>query len=95
MNAMAPTAYDAPPAESGIGELREPNTMKDGSPSQCHVNLRHALRTLNAVRERYEVGRHDHPDARFYRVHVVVERSDLAWLAATIDALEKAIAEYG
>ena len=82
MNAMEPTAYDAPPAESGIGT------------SQSHVNLQHALRTLNAVRERYEIGRHDYPDARFYRVHVVVERGDLAWLAATIDALERAIAEY-
>jgi hypothetical protein len=82
MNAMEPTTYDAPPAESGIG----------ASPS--HLNLQHALRTLNAVRERYEIGRHDYPDARSYRVHVVVERGDLAWLAATIDALEKAIAEY-
>ena len=92
MNAMEPTAYDAPRAESGIGESREPNGMNDRSPSESHVNLQHALRTLNAVRERYEVGLHDYPDARFYRVHVVVERGDLDWLAATIDALEKAIA---
>jgi hypothetical protein len=94
MNAMEPAAaYDAPP-EPRIGESREPNGMNDRSPPQSHLNLQHALRTLNAVRERYEVGRNDFPDARFYRVHVVVERGDLAWLAATIDALERAIAEY-
>jgi hypothetical protein len=64
----------------------------DTSPSESQVSLQRALRTLSAIRQRYELGHHVHADARFYRVNVVVEGGDVAWISATIEALEKAIA---
>jgi hypothetical protein len=55
-------------------------------------SLQRALRTLRAVRQRYEKGRNAHPDARSYSLHVVVDHSDVAWITAAIEAVEKAIA---
>jgi len=82
----------APSADSQTGESRELDRLNDRSPSKSQESLQRALRTLSGIRERYEVGRHAHPDARFYSVHVVVDRGDVAWINATIGALEKAIA---
>jgi hypothetical protein len=33
-----------------------------------------------------------HPDARLYSVHVALDDSDMVWIAATIEALEKPVA---
>jgi hypothetical protein len=60
-------------------------------PTESQVSLQRALRTLRAVRQRYEAGRNAHADARFYSVHVVVDHGDVAWIAAAIGAVEKAI----
>jgi hypothetical protein len=60
--------------------------------NKCQVSLQRALRTLSSIRHRYRVGRHAHPEGRSYRVHIVVDDGDVAWIAATIEALERAIA---
>jgi hypothetical protein len=60
-------------------------------PTESQVSLQRALRTLRAVRQRYETGRNAHADARFYSVRVVVDHGDVAWIAAAIEAVEKAI----
>jgi hypothetical protein len=60
--------------------------------SESQKSLQRALRTLNGIRQRYELGRCAHPDVSLFRVQVVVDRGDLAWINAAIDALEKAIA---
>lgn len=56
------------------------------------VTLQQALRTLRGIRQRYEMERTAHPDARSYKVHVALGDSDMFWIAATIEALEKPIA---
>ena len=64
---------------------------RETMPTESQVSLQRALRTLRAVRQRYETGRNAHADARFYGVHVVVDHGDVAWIAAAIEAVEKAI----
>jgi hypothetical protein len=65
------------------------------NPSESQVSLQRVLRTLRAVRQRYETGRNAHPDTRSYSVHVVVDPGDIAWISAAIEAVEKAIAAGG
>ena len=60
--------------------------------SESQVSLQRALRTLNGIRERYQLGRYAHPDLPFFRVQVVVDGGDVAWITATIQTLEKVIA---
>lgn len=60
--------------------------------SESQVSLQRALRTLNGIRERYQLGRFAHPDLPFFRVQVVVDGGDVAWINATIETLEKVIA---
>jgi hypothetical protein len=60
--------------------------------SESQVSLQRALRTLNGIRERYQLGRFAHPDLPFFRVQVVVDGGDVAWITATIQTLEKVIA---
>jgi hypothetical protein len=79
------------PLNSQRLEPRDPNRRKETRPSESQVSLQRALRTLRAVRQRYETGRNAHADARFYSVHVVVDHGDVAWIAAAIEAVEKAI----
>ena len=80
------------PLNSQRLEPRDPNGRKETRPSESQVSLQRALRTLRAVRQRYETCRNAHADARFYSVHVVVDNGDVAWIAAAIEAVEKAIA---
>ena len=80
------------PLNSQRLEARDPNRRKETRPSESQVSLQRALRTLRAVRQRYETGRNTHPDARSYSVHVVVDPGDIAWITAAIEAVEKAIA---
>jgi hypothetical protein len=60
--------------------------------SESQVSLARALRTLSGIRERYQLGRYAHPDLPFFRVQVVVDGGDVAWITATIETLEKVIA---
>ena len=60
--------------------------------SESQVSLQRALRTLNGIRERYQLGRYAHPDLPFFRVQVVVDGGDVAWINATIETWEKVIA---
>ena len=60
--------------------------------SESQVSLQRALRTLSGIRERYELGRYAHPNLPFFRVQVVVDGGDVAWITATIETLEKVIA---
>jgi hypothetical protein len=80
------------PLNSQPLEPRDRNGRKETRPSESQVSLQRALRTLRAVRQRYETGRSAHADARFYSVHVVVDHGDVAWIAAAIEAVEKALA---
>jgi hypothetical protein len=73
-------------------ELHDPNRHNETKPSESQVSLQRALRTLRAVRQRYETGRNAHPGARSYSVNVVVDHCDVAWITAAIEAVEKAIA---
>jgi hypothetical protein len=60
--------------------------------SDRQVSLQRALRTLSGIRERYKLGHYAHPDLPFFRVQVVVDGGDVAWITATIETLEKVIA---
>lgn len=66
--------------------------MNGTQTSDSQISLQRALRTLSGIRERYELGRYAHPDLPFFRVQVVVDGGDVAWITATIETLEKVIA---
>ena len=79
-----------PPARSGQQrESRKPNRRND--PQESRVTLQLALRTLRGFRQRYEMERTAHPEARLYSVHVALDDSDMVWITATIEALEKPV----
>jgi len=92
MNTMPQTGNGAASEDSPRVESREAHRLNDRSPSDSQVSLHRALRTLAAIRQRYKDGRDAHAGARWYRVHVVLNSGDVAWINATIEALEKAIA---
>ena len=73
-------------------EPRDPNRRSETKPSESQLSLQRALRTLRAVRQRYETGRNAHLEARSYSVNVVVDHGDVAWIAAAIEAVEQVIA---
>ncbi len=53
--------------------------------------LKQAVRTLSAIRQRYEAGRQAGPGlVRGYTVQVSLGYGDMLWIAAAIRALEKA-----
>ena len=90
---QAPGADDQPvctAVNSPQVEPRDPNRRSETKPSESQLSLQRALRTLRAVRQRYETGRNALPDARSYRVDMVVDHGDVAWITAAIEALEKA-----
>jgi len=60
-------------------------------PPESRVTLQQALRTLRGIRQRYERERTAHPDAHALTVHVALVGSDMFWISATIEALEKPI----
>ena len=59
------------------------------APYDGRVTLQQALRTLRGIRQRYETERTAHPDASSHNVHISLGDSDMFWIAATIEALEK------
>lgn len=73
-------------------EPRDANRRSETKQSESQQSLQRALNTLHAVRQRYETGRNAHPDPWSYRVNVVVEHSDIAWITAAIEVVAKAIA---
>ena len=63
------------------------------TPSESEVTLQQAIRTLRAIRQRYETGRSTSSDyARAYSVQVALGYADMLWITAAIEALEKAVA---
>jgi hypothetical protein len=61
------------------------------NPPENQATLQQALRTLRGIRRRYEIERSAHPDA-LCNLHVALGDSDMNWIDATIEALEKPIA---
>ncbi len=58
------------------------------------MSLQQAVRTLRAIRQRYEIGRTVDSDyVRAYRVWVALGYADMFWITAAIEALEKAVAD--
>jgi hypothetical protein len=56
--------------------------------------LEQALRTLRAIRQRYETGRDvDSGYIRSGTVQIALGYADMLWITATIEALEKAMRE--
>ena len=63
-------------------------------PPESQVRLQQAVRTLRAIRQRYEMGRNVDSDyVRAYSLQVALGYADMFWITAAIEALEKAIAE--
>jgi hypothetical protein len=56
-------------------------------------SARQALRTLRAIRQRYEKGRAANPEVPSFSVQVALGSADMLWLTAAIEVLEKAISE--
>jgi hypothetical protein len=60
-----------------------------GSP-ESELKLQQALRTLRALRQRYERARNGNSNACFLSIQVALGYTDMSWIAAAIEALEKA-----
>ena len=71
---------------------RSDHTGKERSPAESQASLQRALRTLRAIRLRYEIDRIRNSDACSVSVHVAVGHADMCWIAAAIEAVETAIA---
>ncbi len=80
------------PARNGqTRESREPHRRND--PPQSQVSLEQAVRTMRAIRERYESGHNVGSDyVRAYSVQVAFGYADMFWITAAIEAIEKVIA---
>ena len=55
------------------------------------LRLLQALRTLRGIRQRHEMARATYSGSRLLTSHVALDDTDMRWIAAVIDALEKAI----
>ena len=60
--------------------------------SECPVRLNQALRTLRAIRQRYEIDRARNPGARSLTLEVGLGDADICWISAVIELLEKSTA---
>jgi hypothetical protein len=75
-------------------ESRDPQGRNDRNPFDSRESLKRAVRTLRAIRERYEWGHKVDSDyVRAYSVQVAFGYADMLWITAAIEAMEKAIAE--
>lgn len=80
-----------PPVRGGQQrESREPNRRNNSPESRLILQL--ALRTLRGIRHRYEMERAARSHCRIYSVHVALDESDMVWITATIEALERPVA---
>ena len=63
-------------------------------PPESQVRLQQAVRTLRAIRQRYEMGRNVDSDyVRAYSLQVALGYADMFWITAAIEVLEKAIGD--
>lgn len=63
-------------------------------PPESRVRLEQAVRTLRAIRQRYEMGRNVDSDyVRAYSLQVALGYADMFWITAAIEALEKALVD--
>jgi hypothetical protein len=92
MKGVLQTRERAAPATSQQRESRHAARRNETNSLESQGSLQRASLVLRAIRQRYEVGRNEHPDARCYSVHVAVDYGDMAWITAAIETLEKAIA---
>ena len=76
------------PKSARSSELPDQNGRSDSNILQPRDNLQRAVRTLRAIRQRYETGRDARPDVRSYSVQMAVGYGDMAWIAAAIEALD-------
>jgi hypothetical protein len=72
-------------------ESRDPRRRDNRDPPVNQVSLQQALRTLRAIRLRYEIDRRN-SDARLRSVLVALSCADMQWVTAAIETLEKVIA---
>ena len=72
-------------------KARDLNWRDRRTPSRNQMSLRQALRTLRAIRLRYETDR-SNADARLRSVLVALSCADMLWISAAIEALQEAIA---
>jgi hypothetical protein len=79
-------------SRAGTRRADKPLVWSRANPPESQGTLQQALRTLRGIRQRYEMERTAHPDVRSYGMHVALGDSDMFWIAATIEALEKPIA---
>ena len=79
--------------DNGQSSLPGANSRSDSNTFERRNSLQRAVRTLRAIRQRYETGRSAHPDARCYTVQIAVGYGDMAWIAAAIDALETRVTD--
>jgi hypothetical protein len=70
---------------------RDPNWPNRTPSSRTQVSLQQALRTLRAIRLRYEIDRRN-SDARLRSVLVALSCADMLGISAAIEALQEAIA---
>jgi len=66
-------------------------TRENGRSRESQLKLRQALRTLRALRQRYETARNGNASACFLSIQVALDNTGMCWLTAAIEALEKAI----
>lgn len=71
---------------------RDPTRRESRNLPDSWASLQQALRTLRAIRLRYEIDRRK-SDARIRSVLVALSCADMQWVTAAIETLEKTIAE--
>src|SRR5215469_13339844 len=70
---------------------RDPNWRGYRNPPESETSLQQAVRTLRAIRLRYEIDRRN-SGVRLNSLLVSLSCSDMLWVDAAVEALEKAIA---
>ena len=78
-------------ALQGSDDDRSDQRRNARNQSATYVSLSHALRTLRRIRQRYEKERTAHPDV-LCNLHVALGDSDMNWIDAAIEAIQKPIA---
>ena len=73
-------------------DVRSVQRRLETNPPGSQASSRQALRTLRAIRQRYEIDRARNLDAPFLKVHVALGYADMCWITAAIEVLEKSIA---
>jgi hypothetical protein len=58
-------------------------------PAESQMRLRQALRTLRGIRQRYKFDHAGRPDSYPPSVQVALGHTDMCWITAAIEAVEK------